>query len=390
MKINTNSSSAARCRETRHQSRESPMRNIDDASINVGSPLVAEIQRQRLRRAVWRDFLFLVAGGIALHIVGYVETHAADKSIRNVSSFTLNDTTSAAIGSKKVDAMECSSESDSSKKSTPSGSTRILDAGFILTSPLHSYLSEHRDVNDVLALFNSVMLAIPLAYVIFVTAWKGDFTLSFRLIATHLFRSFCGWFTYLPPDPEFLMSNYDFPEVFMCLFKNCPHDYSQVPSIPFVTFFSGHVATVVIIANHLYRGKFICASVCLHLFNWLQVFRLLATRGHYSIDLIIGYVVAVFVSTPAERLGKYYSRGCNLGDVVPQTAVETFEMLVGVADIRNHSQTAIENTMARPTIRVAATSGVDTNGELHDIRSDTSARVAVEIALDLCGCSPGS
>ena len=176
MKINTNSSSAARCRETRHQSRESPMRNIDDASINVGSPLVAEIQRQRLRRAVWRDFLFLVAGGIALHIVGYVETHAADKSIRNVSSFTLNDTTSAAIGSKKADAMECSSESDNSKKSTPSGSTRILDAGFILTSPLHSYLSEHRDVNDVLALFNSVMLAIPLAYVIFVTAWKGTCT----------------------------------------------------------------------------------------------------------------------------------------------------------------------------------------------------------------------
>ncbi|EED86264.1 predicted protein, partial [Thalassiosira pseudonana CCMP1335] len=152
-----------------------------------------------------------------------------------------------------------------------------IDAGFVLTTPIHRYLSQNRNINDVLAMLNSVLLTIPLAYVVYVTLWRGDFTLSFRLLSTHLFRSFCGWFTYLPPDSEFLMSYYDFPEVFL-----------SPSSVPFVTFFSGHIATICIIANHLYVRKHTCLSVCLHTFNWLQVIRLLATRGHYSIDLIIG------------------------------------------------------------------------------------------------------
>ena len=46
----------------------------------------------------------------------------------------------------------------------------------------------------------------------------------------------------------------------------------------------------VLIANHLYNAKFTRLSISLHCFNWLQVIRLLATRGHYSIDLIIGYM----------------------------------------------------------------------------------------------------
>ena len=41
--------------------------------------------------------------------------------------------------------------------------------------------------------------------------------------------------------------------------------------------------------------------------NCLQVYRLLATRGHYSIDIIVGFVVAVHVTNPAERLGLYFS-----------------------------------------------------------------------------------
>jgi len=117
----------------------------------------------------------------------------------------------------------------------------ILDAGFILTTPLHSYLSSHRDINNVLAGLNSILLTLPLAYVVYVTIWLGDFRLSFRLIATHLFRTLCGWFTYLPPDPQFLSSLLDFPEIFLCLFQEC----SAHNNVNFLTFFSGHVATLV-------------------------------------------------------------------------------------------------------------------------------------------------
>jgi hypothetical protein len=38
----------------------------------------------------------------------------------------------------------------------------------------------------------------------------------------------------------------------------------------------------------MYMAKHTHMSVVLHGFNWLQAIRLLATRGHYSIDLIIG------------------------------------------------------------------------------------------------------
>ena len=53
-------------------------------------------------------------------------------------------------------------------------------------------------------------------YVIKVTWWDADYTLAFRMIMTQLFRSFCGWFTFLPPSPDFLPSYYDFPEASKC------------------------------------------------------------------------------------------------------------------------------------------------------------------------------
>lgn len=139
---------------------------------------MSKLRQQRVKVAVWRDVVFLVGGAIAYAIVYYVETNAADadmrlKSVQLYKSVIDND--------QYVDE-------EASKK-------RILDAGFIITSPIHSYLARNRDVNDILAMANSFLLTIPLAYVVYVTLWRGDFRLSFRLIATHLFRSLCGWFT---------------------------------------------------------------------------------------------------------------------------------------------------------------------------------------------------
>ena len=48
-------------------------------------------------------------------------------------------------------------------------------------------------------------------------------------------------------------------------------------------------------------------GILFHVLNCLQVYRLLATRGHYSIDIIVGFVVAIHVTNPAERLGLYFS-----------------------------------------------------------------------------------
>ena len=51
---------------------------------------------------------------------------------------------------------------------------------------------------------------------------------------------------------------------------------------------TGHTAIVVIVANDMWRKKWSQTSLLLHFFNFLQMIRLLATRGHYSIDIVIG------------------------------------------------------------------------------------------------------
>ena len=192
--------------------------------------------RRQLKNAVRRDVLFLVGGVIAYCIVAYVETYASDDEIR------LKNVMQSLSEGQDGDFCE---ENDGDACQAPRAGTQspgIVDAGFIITRPLHSYLARNRDVNDMLAMGNSILLTIPLAYVAYVTLWRGDFRLSFRLIATHLFRTCCGWFTYLPPPAAFLPSVYDFPEMLLCMNQECSVDNVEVN---FLTFFSGHVATIV-------------------------------------------------------------------------------------------------------------------------------------------------
>jgi hypothetical protein len=124
-------------------------------------------------------------------------------------------------------------------------------------------------------------------------------------------------------------------------------------------------------------------SVCLHCFNWLQVIRLLATRGHYSIDLIIGYVVAVWVSSPAERLGLHYS--LHLSPSLPGL-VETFETLIGVSvsevRINDHDQESPTRKQLQPGLHHADESKTAIKVS-HSVRSETSVRIAMDILSDM-------
>jgi hypothetical protein len=147
-------------------------------------------------------------------------------------------------------------------------------------------------------------------------------------------------------------------------------------------FFLSHIYQV-LIANHLYNAKLTRVSVSLHCFNWLQAIRLLATRGHYSIDLIIGYVVAVWVSSPAERLGLYYSR--MIPPAVPGI-VETFEALIGVSETefrgRDHSQERKTGKTLQPEL-LHADGWKAGNNDSHTVQSETSVRIAVDIVVDM-------
>ena len=124
----------------------------------------------------------------------------------------------------------------------------------------------------------------------------------------------------------------------------------------------------VIIGNHLYMTKHTHLSVCLHCFNWLQAIRLLATRGHYSIDMIIGYVVAVWVSSPAERMGLYYSHGIQ--PAFPGI-IETFEILIGVEKEKEETK--------HTSVQANSNRGIGS----HHVQSETSVRIAVDIVTDI-------
>lgn len=143
---------------------------------------------------------------------------------------------------------------------------------------------------------------------------------------------------------QYTRSMYDMPEIFHCILgpmfhldfgdEECNADGPK--ALPFVTFFSGyvfyyflfssflshisnmcrHTAMVVMVANDMWRRKWSGLSIFLHVMNVFQMFRLLATRGHYSIDIIIGWVAAIYVSSPAARIGRRFSKLKSFGEFI--------------------------------------------------------------------------
>lgn len=179
-------------------------------------------RQERLLYAIHRDVAFVFLGVFAYFIVAFVETRADDIEIRKLGPLVrffrgYTDEHAAAVCDDHhhagdncnfhqvvVVGEDCHSSYSSfnqhqnNEHEHYTAPTGIIDAGFILTSPIHQYLAKNRRTNDALAIINSAFLVLPLSYVAYTTLWKGDFRLSFRLIATHLFRSLCGWFTWVP------------------------------------------------------------------------------------------------------------------------------------------------------------------------------------------------
>ena len=167
----------------------------------------------------------------------------------------------------------------------------IVDTGYIATSKAHAWLATHCDWNDTFALLNTVRcVLLPAAYLVWVTIWVGDYNPAFRYLATQLLQSICRWFTCLPFSPDHLMSYFDDPNIFQCLAKNCGNP-AKGPVQPFVSFFSGHIATMVCVANHMYLHGYRRPGIACHICNLLQIARLLSTRGHYKCDLLFDVVL---------------------------------------------------------------------------------------------------
>lgn len=213
----------------------------------------------------------------------------------------------------------------------------INDMGFEFTAPLYDTLRNNRGLNDALAFVNSFALFLPLVYSFYVTTFVGDYTLIFRIIFAQLLRSCCGWFTVLPISQQYLASNYDYPDIIHCMFQEC----SGEPQVmPFISFFSGHVVNMVICGNDLHLRGWRGTGLLAHVLNVFQIVRMLATRGHYTIDIIMGYIVAVYFSNGAAELGRSYSQGTRLFELLPNTVSNIFDMVTGISQVRASSSGA--------------------------------------------------
>ncbi|CAN0858470.1 Phosphatidylcholine:diacylglycerol cholinephosphotransferase 1 [Linum grandiflorum] len=162
-------------------------------------------------------------------------------------------------------------------------SSQPFDLGFVATRALHRLLSSSPELNSVLAALNTVFVGMQTSYILwtFVVEGRGRPTISALFMFTC--RGILGYSTQLPLPEGYLGSGVDFP----------------VGNVSFFLFFSGHVAGSVIASQDMRRMQRWELALGFDFLNALQVVRLLATRGHYTIDLAAGYAAGLLFDSLA-------------------------------------------------------------------------------------------
>jgi len=216
------------------------------------------------------------------------------------------------------------------------------DIGFTLTTPLHDYLFAHPDLHDLLALLNTIGVVAMYPYAIFreKSVLDGRPGLVVCGMLMFMLRLVVGCATQLPMHPEYLPSRFDFPDAMYgerVPFQVCrlatERSLAVRCSIRLLTR-SGRRSTFtadtapwwhslpllpprsgthdwLALRSGLILHRFARARVrdpqptadnqsssfaVARVLALLQAIRMLATRGHYSIDIIIGVIIGLAAS----------------------------------------------------------------------------------------------
>jgi len=180
----------------------------------------------------------------------------------------------------------------------------IFDLGFYLTSPLYEFLKKNPIYNDYFAQLNTWYVQILSAYGIYIAIKRDEIGTLTAAAVVFTARCLCGLATAVPVHSEYLPSSGDWPNVLwgsggVLDQGDASLGSTSIKDEGFFTFFSGHVAVpamVVAKLRHDYhkstdeaRKTMLLWSIALvHCGNVFQIIRLLATRGHWSIDIFIG------------------------------------------------------------------------------------------------------
>ncbi|KAJ7012090.1 phosphatidylcholine:diacylglycerol cholinephosphotransferase 1 isoform X1 [Populus alba] len=161
-----------------------------------------------------------------------------------------------------------------------------FDLGFVVTRRLHGLLSSWPELNTLLAALNTVFVGMQTTYILWTWLVEGRPRATISALFMFTCRGILGYSTQLPLPEEFLGSGADFP----------------VGNVSFFLFFSGHVAGSVIASLDMRRMQRWELAWTFDVLNALQVIRLLGTRGHYTIDLVVGVGAGILFDSLA---GKY-------------------------------------------------------------------------------------
>jgi hypothetical protein len=130
-----------------------------------------------------------------------------------------------------------------------------------------------------------VFVAMQAAYILWAILVEQRPRAAIATLMMFTCRGLLGCSTQLPLPAEFLGSPMDFP----------------VGNVSFFLFYSGHVAGAVIASLDMRRvGRYRLAGLYDAL-NLAQVVRLLACRGHYTIDLAVGVGAGLLFDMLAAR-----------------------------------------------------------------------------------------
>jgi hypothetical protein len=195
----------------------------------------------------------------------------------------------------------------------------LVDIGFLVTTPVHTVLVNNPLLNHILAGLNTLFVLLiyvyAIVYLCFTVGRPGILILGISLF---VLRLFCGFLTQLPFHPEYLTSLYDFPQII-----------NGSDDVPFHFFYSGHATLGALMAMHAYHTYGFKACITMHVLNALQCIRLLATRGHWSIDIVIGMVLGTLIHAYVNRMDEWidtltitklirYSPSPKVGDAHPR------------------------------------------------------------------------
>ncbi|CAA7021120.1 unnamed protein product [Microthlaspi erraticum] len=174
---------------------------------------------------------------------------------------------------------------ESTNKMIPAGSPPY-DIGFVATRSLYRVLASSPNLNTALAALNSVLGVMQMTYIIGAWLMEGRPRATITVLFLFTCRAVLGYSTQLPLSQEYLGSATDFP----------------LGNATFFFFFSGHVGGTTIASLDMRRMQRFRLAMVFDILNVLQMIRLLGTRGHYTIDLAVGLVAAIFFYSLA---GKY-------------------------------------------------------------------------------------